>query len=130
MDYKNYIRVENNELMEALEFEPIVYYVKGQFRDVECGELRLFERKVLNTKKLKGEKLQKFLIEKLEKFIEEKESGRFIFVPYEKARYRFPNKKNGLRTWEAIAFYDDNEKDCHKMFLQLAREKALKKEEL
>lgn len=124
LNLTNYYTVQDNELMDYLNIKPVEYIIGAQFRNTVSGEMRLFERKVLNKKYFTGEELEKFLHEKLKVFIQEKESG-FIynFIPYERAVYIFP-AKGKKTTWQAKCFYDEKEKEAHQFFLNLAREKA------
>ena len=123
----NYYREQYNELMYALGHKPLVYTIHTQFRNTITGEVRLFERTILNKKYFEGKELTEFLQKALEAFVQEKESG-FIynFIPYERARYVFP-AKGKKSSWQVKCFYDEKEKESHQFFLRLAREKAEQK---
>lgn len=126
--FKN-INIYTNYLMEKLGEEPI-YTLKIQCRDLNTGIMRLFTRQIVNRKHLRDEKLETFLQEKLQEFIEEKEASGYMFVEFERAIYDFPNKKKGLKTWQWIKFFDKDEEEMHKAFLNYERKKYIQKGEM
>ena len=125
---EKYVTVLDNELMQAIGEKPVQYTLHGQFRNTVTGAVRLIEKVIINKKGLEGKELKEFLYSKLEEFIKDNEY-RYIynFIPYESAGYEFPNKKGKLTTWKARIFYSEAEKESHKLFLQIAREKEEEK---
>ncbi len=113
-----------NWLMEYVGTRPF-YELIGQFRNSASGSVRQFKKKIYNKKDLKGEELNEFLQEKLRKFIEERECNNiFSFIPYSKAIYKFKPKMKKQETFDAVKFFDEDEKLAHEMYRKLATEKA------
>lgn len=124
-DIELYIVEYTNGLMEAVGDEPI-YYLRLQFRNTITGDVELFKKRVFNKRKLKGEKLRKWLIKTLLNYANGRLGlGYYELIRFEDAKFNFEKvrgKKKKIAT-KAVAFYNEQEKYNDRFYTKLKLER-------